>query len=701
MPLLTRIRESMTKIFAIFAGVFVVYIVLDWGMDVTGRKDAHRTADAQMIGYIDGEGIAYRDFSDIVQQNIDNQRAQAGIEPEEFQVKLIRDQVWNNLVTERLFDAEVKRLGLSVTDQEIIDAVRGDNPPPFLRTQFTDSTGTFNRQAYDAAINDPRNKAIMVNLERALRQQRLREKLQSVVLAGVTVPEGEIAQKFADDNVSYQTEFLTLDPNAMVPDSTVPVSDAEIRAWYDAHIKDYKVEATRKLKYVTFPLTTSKNDTEYVRQEMEDILRRVREGADFEELAEANSAVPPTDVFFKHGELQPGTETAVYAARAGEIVGPLLEQDGFHLVKVLEFKPGKEEFIHAQHVLIRIEGTDSAAARAKARDVLSRARAGEDFGALAATYSGEPGADVRRGDLGWFGRGRMVKPFEDAVYAAKAGQIVGPVRTDFGYHVIKVHARDNREVKVRDIQMAIEMSPKTQGEVFQRAEDFAYFAKENGFDKEAETNKFRVVETPAFTREGNIAGLGSFRGINRFAFEGEVGEVSEAMTANNGYAVCMISEAKDAGVKPLDEVRAPIEALVKREKKNAKAVELAAVLVGRLKPGDSLGTLVPGTAGARVERVDDLKITSTTSRIARDPAFIGALEALSPGTTSKPVAGGRGVYVIRLIGKSAFDSTAYAAQRATLLSQMLQQKRERYFTEWSEKLRESVEIVDKRDMFYR
>ncbi|HLF14611.1 MAG TPA: peptidylprolyl isomerase, partial [Bacteroidota bacterium] len=561
----------MAKIFAIFAGVFVVYIVLDWGMDITGRKDASRSVDAQMVGYIDGEGIPFRDFSDIVQQNIDNQRAQAGIEPEDYQVRLIRDQVWNSLVTERLYDAEIERLGLSVSDQEIIDAVRGENPPAFLRPQFTDSTGTFNRQLYDDAINDPRNKAIMVNLERAIRQQRLREKLQSVVLAGVTVAEGEITQKFMDDNISYQTECLTLDPNTLVPDSVIVLSEDDLRSYYDKNIRDYKVEATRKVKYVSFPLTSSRSDTDYVRQEMEDIRRRVGEGADFEELASASSAAPPADVFFKRGELETELETAVFAANAGDIVGPSLGRDGFHMAKILEFKPGKDDFIHAQHVLIRVEGNDSVAAREKALEILRKARAGEDFGALAAAHSGEPGADVRKGDLGWFGRGRMVKLFEDAVYAAKAGQIIGPVKTDFGYHVIKLLARDNREVRIRDIQMKIEMSPKTQGDVYQKAQDFAYFARENGFEKEAELNKFKVTETPAFNREGNVAGLGTNLGINRFAFEGDIGDVSDAQTASNGYAVCMVSEAKEAGVKPFDEVKPAIEALVKREKKSAGA----------------------------------------------------------------------------------------------------------------------------------
>ena len=68
----------MTTIFAIFAGVFVVYIVLDWGMDITGRKNSNRSAESQMIGTVNGKGISYREFSDAVQQNIENQRAQTG-----------------------------------------------------------------------------------------------------------------------------------------------------------------------------------------------------------------------------------------------------------------------------------------------------------------------------------------------------------------------------------------------------------------------------------------------------------------------------------------------------------------------------------------------------------------------------------------------------------------------------------------------
>jgi len=701
MPLLTRIREQMTAIFAAFAGIFVVYIVLDWGMDITGRKDANRSADSQMVGQINGKGVTFREFSDVVQQNIETQRSQTGIDPTEVQIGLIRDQVWNNLITQYLYNEEIERLDLTVSDQEIVDAVKGANPPAFLRAQFTDSTGTFDRGAYDAAISDPRNKQIMVTLESAIREQQLQQKLKSLVETGVTITEGEMLQKFRDDNIDFSAAYLNLQPSLLVPDSDVTITEADLEDYYDEHIRDYRVEATRKVKFVRFTLKASADDTAYVLKEMEDIQRRAREGADFEELASTSSSLPPTDAFFVHGELDPAKENAVFSAKVGDIIGPLLERNGMHLIKVEEFRSGKNPAINAQHILVKIEGTDSATALTKARDILKRARAGEDIGDLAVKFSDEPGASTERGDLGWFGRGRMVKPFEDAVFAAKVGQILGPVKTMFGYHVIKVIGRDSREVKIRDILMPIEMSPKTESNVRQQAEDFAYFARENGFEKEAELKSLTITESPAFQRTGMIPGLGDRPAINRMAFEKDPGEIAEPVSITSGYVVCMVSETKDAGVKPLEEVETSIETLVKREKKTAALLVIAGEAMKTLKQGDSLTTIASRFTNASVQYLRDVKITAAIGRVGRDQVFAGALEALSPDQISKPLAGIRGVFIIHLLSRTDFDSAGYQAQRPAILNEILLQKRTQTFSDWTESLRASATIVDDRDLFYR
>ncbi len=263
MPLMTKIRESLGTFFLIFSVLFVAYMVLDWGMDITGRRRGDRT-QSQEIGKVNDHEIFVKDFSDLVRRATDNQKSQTGSEPDEDQVKTIRDQVWNQMVDDILYEDQIKRLGITVTDQEIIDWVRGNDPPAFLKQQFTDSTGTFNRQAYDATIMDPKNKAIMVTIESSLRKQREREKLQSLITTSIQTDETEIRQRFIDQNVKFNAAFLYFDPNVFVKDDDIKVTDNDLRQFYNEHSDEFKVEATRKLKYVMFSNVPSHGDSESV-----------------------------------------------------------------------------------------------------------------------------------------------------------------------------------------------------------------------------------------------------------------------------------------------------------------------------------------------------------------------------------------------------------------------------------------------------
>src|SRR5262245_40847442 len=191
MPLITKIRDNMTTMFSVFAGVFVVYIVLDWGMDITGRRASSRQVQASEAGQVDGDHITLREYEEQVKTTTDNQRAQMGAELDDNQIRMIREQVWTQMVEDRLYQHEMKRLGISVSDNEIRQMLEGDNPPEFLKQQFTDSTGTFHQDQYLSALKNPSNRAKVIELENALRKQREREKLQSVMIASVQITEGD------------------------------------------------------------------------------------------------------------------------------------------------------------------------------------------------------------------------------------------------------------------------------------------------------------------------------------------------------------------------------------------------------------------------------------------------------------------------------------------------------------------------------
>lgn len=701
MPLMTKIRDNLTKAFAIFAGIFVVYIVLDWGMDITGQMQASRARMSEEIGSINGEAILFTKFSELVHNTAQNQKNQTGVEPNEEQLRTIRDQIWNQLVEQQLYEEQSKRLGIKVTNQEIVDWVRGDTPPEFLRQQFTDSLGNFNRQAYESAIQNPQNRAIWIQIEDILKRQRQQDKLRSIVMASARVSEEEVKQKFIDQNIKYEAEYILFDPNILVKDDEIQISEDDLRRFYNEHSQEYKVDASRKLKYVSFKEIPSKSDTEAVVNEINELLKRATLGANFEELAQTYSETPSSDAFFKHGELTPEKETALFAAKVGDIVGPIKEGDGYHLMKVLEFRDGKDEFVRASHILIKIEGTDSAAALQKAKDILIRLKKGENFSDLALQYSQDPGSATKGGDLGWFGKNRMVKEFETAAFKTKVGQVTGPVRSPFGYHIIKVTGRDSREVKFTNIHLNIRTSSQTKELLYSQAEDFAAQAKDKGFEVVAEELNYTVTETPAFQKGGIVPGIGMNTSINRFAFSNKRGSISDVFTTTDAYIVCMISEVREAGIRPFEELKSALEARVKRQKKMDKIKTLAAEVLQKLSPNESLEKVTDYYANLSAQRVAPTTLGVPIPGIGRDLGFVGSLSGLRVGEISQPIEGSRGYYIVKLLSMSPFDTTMYNIQKEGIRNQLLSERQNRIFAEWFENLKKNADIIDNRDLFYR
>src|SRR5208283_3754594 len=227
MPIMTKMRDSMPVILIAFVILFVVMIVFEWGMDYLGIKSGRH----DYVGIIDGKKITYQEFSELVKRAAENQKKQTGQDPEEETMKEIRDQIWNSLIASTLVAKETQRAGITVSDQELVDWVKGDNPPQFLMQQFEDSTGKFNRAAYDQTINDPKNKEIMIQVETGLREQRLSEKMQSLIFAAVRVTPGEILERFENQSTKLEAQYALFDPNRFFSDSAASVTEDDLKKY--------------------------------------------------------------------------------------------------------------------------------------------------------------------------------------------------------------------------------------------------------------------------------------------------------------------------------------------------------------------------------------------------------------------------------------------------------------------------------------
>ena len=398
----------------------------------------------------------------------------------------------------------------------------------------------------------------------------------------------------------------------------------------------------------------------------------------------------------------PSLDSVIFAGKVGDIIGPKLEPDGYHLTKILDERKSSKEVVRASHILFSFEGQkDTNAIKVKAREVAAEARAGKDFAALAQEYSKDPGSASRGGGLGWFAKGRMVKEFENAAFRMKVGEVSGPVRTQFGLHIIKLTGKDNRELKLSSIVLPLTPSSQTKNDVFERARDFAYNARESEFTKEAQSMGLETKETQVQEKGGIVPGIGLNEGVVQWAFKNSTGTVSEPFTVPNGYVVFTITATKNAGVKPFDEVKESLKPVVLRKKKVAKTEELAASLRAKLSPSDSLTRIATLDSSIKVQNSGQFTLAVGVPGVGRDMSFIGAVSGLSVRQISPPVSGLRGAYLIQLFSKSTFDSSAYASEHDVLRNQLLQEKKNKFLGDWIAKLKENADIEDDREEFFR
>ncbi len=699
MGMMTKMRDNAHLFIIAFAVVFIAFWVLT-DVDVPSLLSSGRNE----LANIDGRTISYDEYQRTVENMVEQQRQQnQGKDVDENTVFSIREQVWNEYLSEAIFDRAAKDMGITVTDEEITQWVNSDNPPEELAKYFRDSTGRFNKEMYFQFLQNPgqENVAALNAIEKQLRTTLLRNKVYAALVSSITVPESEVRTRFADQTRQISAKYIFFDPRVIAGNDKADPTEAEYQAFYDKNKKQFKVEDMRKLKYVLFSDKPSREDTAAVLKQMDVYQNMIAQGRDFIEVAKSYSEVPTTDQWVSRQQAPPTVAKEVLGKPIGTVVGPIANENGLSLFKILEVRSGTNMMVDASHILLRTDGgQDEAKQKAKALEVLAKAKSGEDFARLAGQYSEEPGAAERGGSLGWFGKGAMVKEFEEAAFAGNPGQILGPVKTQFGFHIIKVIDKSSQEFKYAEIRLPIRTTSRTSNEIQQRAKDFAYFAKETGFDQEAKNRKLQVVETPEFTQQSGsyIPGVGTNPALLKFAFDEKVNTISDVYRAANGYVVAMVSGEREAGYRPLTEIKDQIKAQVIFERQVQKSFEAAQRAA---KAGSSLDAMAATVPGLKVDTSGVFTGMAGIKQVGRDEAMLGILASLKPGQISRPFKSRTGAFIVQLEAMSPFDEAQYKAQKDQIRQQLMQAYQQEFFQNWFEDMKKTLPIEDYRDRFYR
>jgi peptidyl-prolyl cis-trans isomerase D len=703
MGLMNKLRDKTHIILIILILAFLATIIFEWGMDYLG----YRSGQVTELGSINGQDLKFTDFESQVNFAIDQQRQQTGQDPDEQVIGMIREQVWDQMVTQVLIEQEIKNLGINVTNQEILNWVYNSPQtlPDVIKRNFVDSTGQFNMSVYQQALatKTPEVQKFWAQVEEYLKQTLLQQKLQSVITGTVRVTEGEVMQKFKDENIKANIDYLFLDVNS-VQDNMVQFTDEDLKAYYEKNKNDFKRDESAKLRYILFSDAPTMDDTILTEKQLKaytkDLKRFNAADSTTWGVVNDNSQTKFSNNFVKPNEIASEVASFLFTASKDSISDLIKAADGFHLVRMLDSKEGDQTFANVAHILINF-GTDTAGAKQKADQLFQRVKAGEDFVKLAAENSDDPSNKFKGGDLGWFTKGAMVKEFEEAAMNGNVGDIVGPVKTQFGYHIIKIKGKSNKEFKFADIKKSVTASNKTKDAARKKAEDLVFISKKGNIDEEAKKLGLQIIDVPSIvTKESFIPGAGQNKSVTKFALSEKKGSISDPMKIQGGYAIYIIADKFPAGYAPFDEVKGTVVAnAVKLEKKLDLLKQQAVDLKG--KAGGNITSLKAANPQLVIQSADSISVAKPAPQVGADFDFNNVVFKLQNGQISEPIRTNRGYYIVQMKSIAQFDQNKFQQDFNSIRTALIAQKKQSIVQDWIAELKNKATIVDNRDKFFR
>jgi len=349
------------------------------------------------------------------------------------------------------------------------------------------------------------------------------------------------------------------------------------------------------------------------------------------------------------------------------------------------------------------EPADEDSTRSELNLIRERIVAGEDFAELAEVYSQGPTAQ-QGGDLGFFGRGVMDSVFEATAFSLAEGDISEPVRSAFGWHIIKVEEKKREageeQVRARHILLKVFPGPATLEAIGERIEELAQQAEQDGLQKAAEELGLEIKQT-GFFREGSsfVPGLGRASDAVLYAFSEKPPVTGGPFENETSVYLVSLRERQEASVPPLEEIADRVQAGLKRERQQEEARRQAEDFGKILSETNDLGQAA-SRAAVTLESTEMFTRQDYVPGIGQMNEFVGTAFGLSEGSISGLVETSRGFYFLEVVAREEADLESFAEQKETLKIDLLRQKQNQAYSDWFESIRAGADIKDYRDRFF-
>jgi len=700
MSVIQRIRDKAAwLIFGAIALAMIGFIVTD---AFQGGGRGLFSGPSTTYGKVNGKKIDYAKYSERVKMIED----QYGPQQNDYIRQRTYETVWNQMVDEIVLGKVYDKLGLFVTDKEINDILFGKNPPEQLKQQFTDpSTGQYNAAAANQAIREfkKRNPQQYQNFITSLIQNRQREKYLSMLSNTSYVPKWMVEKLGTDNSLVANISYVQI-PYATIPDSTVKITDDEIKEFLKEHAEEYKQEKSRSIAYVAFSAAPSAADSAAVREKLKNLSTEFATTNDIKPiLLRSNSELPYYEGFISKGRIQIPNKDSILAVPVGGVYGPYLDQGNYVLAKIVDSRR-MPDTVKVRHILIATQQRDpqtgqafrireDSTAKRIADSIQNAIRNGAKFDTLL-VRSDDPGSKENGGVYDSVPSGKMVASFNDYIFSNPVGT-KGIVQTDYGYHYVEILSQKGSDpaYKIAYLALPIIASQVTDNTASGLASQFAAESRNaKQFDENLNKQHLQKLIIPDVHPGDHIVGeLGSSRELVRWIYQADVGDVvDQAIAIGDKYVVATLTEINEEGVMSPQKAKPMVESLVRNRKKAKQLVE---------KIGNPTSLEAVASANkAQVLRADSVSFTAAfIPNVGQEMKLIGAsFNKQSLNKVAGPIEGNSGVYVLKPESVYAKPNPNASPENIRM---MLEQRLRQSSAQSVEALRKAATIKDYREKF--
>ena len=702
MAVLGNLRKNSFVLIAVIGMALFAFVI-------AGVFDGSGFQSQEPIGKVNGEELSISDFRnqmDILKKSYNFNDLQA------------LTTAWDESVRIELLNQEINELGIG-SSSDHLEYFLSQSPSFNSDERFINDAGLFDVNKFSNFISElkeinPDAYFQWSNQENQFNNQIKANTYFNLISSGLNSTFFEGKKQYSTSNSNANISFVKI-PYSSIPDSLISVKNSEISKYIKDNPEDFEQESTRSIDYVIFDESPSKKDQNDLRLRLENLLNQREEynqvsklnevvpgfltTSDLELFLSENSDIPYDSIYRPKGFFSSDHAQMIFNLDNNQTYGPYTDGEFLKYSKMIDKK--RNGNVRASHILVSYQGAQGASseitrtkedARKEASRILNLARNNPDsFSSYALEFSDGP-SKSNGGDLGFFQEGMMVKPFNDYVFSNRVGRI-GLVETDFGFHVIKVVAKED-VVLVGTIGLKNIPSDRTSDSIFNIASKFEIdLGKSIDINKTASDLDFEVKSLNSIGElDHDLPNMENQRRLVQWLFneDSSIGDYKRFDLSQGGFVIVQINDKQDKGLMPARLATLTVTPILKNQKK-------AEMIISENKKYTTLEDL-SASNNLEIINVSALnQITPVVSQAGFEPKLVGTAFGLEIGQTSNLIEGETGVYLVKLNSLNRVEEIeSYSAFENQLTSKL----RTNLDFNIVQSLKKSADVVDNRSDYY-